>query len=96
MKQRRLVTAILALFFALGLSGQAMALSIYDVERITPEEVMALMDAGEKIVIVDLRSRGAYESGEIRIKGDIRIPPDELEERMYELPMGAEIITYCT
>jgi len=86
----------LALVLVLGLASVASALSIYDVERITPEEVMARMEAGEKIVIVDLRSKGAYEAGDIRIKGDIRIAPDELESRMYELPMGAEIVTYCT
>ncbi len=96
MKQGFMKKIALALVMVLGLASYASALSIYDVERVTPEEVMARMDRGEKIVILDIRSKGAYEAGDIRIKGDIRIAPDDLESRMYELPMGTEIITYCT
>ena len=93
---RTMAPVLAALVLVLGAALTARALSIYDVPRITPEEVMARMRAGEKIVIVDVRSPGAYRAGKIRIKGDIRIAPDELEDRMFELPMGAEIVTYCT
>ncbi len=66
------------------------------IERITPVELKAKMDRGERIVILDARSRGAYEASGHRIKGDKRIAPDEIIERARELPMGAEIIAYCT
>jgi rhodanese-related sulfurtransferase len=66
------------------------------VERITPAELKAKMDRGERIVIIDARSRGAYNHSDLRIKGDRRIAPDEIIERAHELPMGAEIIAYCT
>ncbi len=96
MKHGFLKKVALALVMVFGLASYASAVTIYDVQRITPEEVMARMKAGEKIVILDIRAKGAYESMDIRIKGDIRIAPDELESRMFELPMGAEIVTYCT
>jgi len=87
---------ILALLIVVGFASYAMAIGIQDVERITPKEVMSRMSAGEKIFILDVRSKGAYEAGDIRIKGDYRIAPDDLLDRMYELPMGMAIVTYCT
>jgi len=87
---------VLALVLVLGLASYASAVGIEDVERITPNEVMTRMEAGEKILIVDIRSKGAYEAGDIKIKGDFRIAPDDLLARMYELPMGTAIVTYCT
>lgn len=87
---------ILALVLVFGVVSYASAVTIQDVQRITPKEVMARMEAGEKILILDIRSKGAYEAGDIRIKGDFRIAPDDLLNRMYELPMGTSIITYCT
>ncbi len=87
---------ILALVLILGISTYASAVTIQDVVRVTPEEVLADMKVGKKVLILDIRSKGAYESMDIRIKGDKRIAPDDLEARMYELPMGTEIITYCT
>lgn len=92
---KKIIMAVV-LVLGMGLVTYASALTIYDVERITPDEVMARMEAGEKILILDIRSKGAYEAGDIRIKGDVRIAPDDLEARMYELPMGTEIVTYCT
>ncbi|MFQ5479929.1 MAG: rhodanese-like domain-containing protein [Thermodesulfobacteriota bacterium] len=87
---------ILALVLVFGISTFASAVTIQDVVRVTPEEVMADMKAGKKILILDIRSKGAYEAMDTRIKGDKRIAPDDLEARMFELPMGTEIVTYCT
>ncbi len=66
------------------------------IERITPLELKAKIDRGERIVIIDARSGGAYDHSDLRIRGDKRIAPDEIIERARELPMGVEIITYCT
>ncbi len=67
-----------------------------DVPRITVEELKGRLDKGEKIVILDVRSRGSYDSSDIIIKGAVRIPPDELNERASELPLGKKIVAYCT
>lgn len=90
---RKILAAFLFVFL---LAGSASALRMEDVVRITPGEVMAEVERGEKVLIVDLRSRGAYRSSPIRIKGDLRIAPDELEGKLYTLPMSGEIVTYCT
>ena len=91
------MTAVL-IFLVLTASA-AFAAGIGDpstIERITPLELKAKIDRGERIVILDVRSRGAYEGSDRRIRGDKRIAPDEIIERARELPMGVEIITYCT
>ncbi len=92
----RLMAFIILLVF---LAPAAFAGGIGDpstVERITPLELKAKMDRGERMIIIDARSIGAYNHSDLRIKGDRRIPPDEIIERARELPMGVEIIAYCT
>jgi len=85
-----------AVFLLLVMAVPAWALRMEDVPRISPQEVMAKIARGEKVVIIDLRSRGAYDHSDIRIKGDIRIAPDEPPDKLYMLPVSGEIITYCT
>lgn len=67
-----------------------------DVERVTAGELKARIDGGARIVLLDVRSRGAYDASDVKIKGAVRIPTDELPERLWELPFGAQIATYCT
>ena len=57
---------------------------------------MSLLSAGEDVLILDLRSKGSYNSSDMRIKGDMRIAPDDLKDKMHLLPLGKQIITYCT
>ena len=85
-----------AFLSVLILAAGAYAVGYEDIRMVTPPEVMEKIEAGERVVILDVRSRGAYDSSDVRIKGDMRIAPDELAERAWELPMGAEIVTYCT
>jgi rhodanese-related sulfurtransferase len=60
------------------------------------QELKAKMDKGEGLVVVDVRTGKDYEGSKIKIKGAVRIPIVQLEERYRELPMDKEIITYCT
>jgi membrane protein DedA with SNARE-associated domain len=49
-----------------------------------------------KILIVDVRSHGYYDSGTERIKGSIRIEPNNLEEEIKNLSRDKNIYLYCT
>ncbi len=64
--------------------------------RITVKALKQKMDAKEDIVILDVRSPQAYLGSTVRIKGAVRIPPAEVEERMKELPKNKLIVAYCT
>lgn len=63
--------------------------------RISPEDAFALAKSGEA-VILDVVSSTSYATMHEAIAGAIRIPPEELADRVDELPKSKTIITYCT
>jgi membrane protein DedA with SNARE-associated domain len=50
----------------------------------------------DKILLVDVRSHGYYDAGTARIKGSIRIEPNNLNEEIKRLPKDKDIYLYCT
>ena len=52
-------------------------------------------DAG-KVLLVDVRSHGYYDAGATRMKGSIRIEPNNLAEEIPKLPKDKDIYLYCT
>ena len=66
------------------------------VPRITVQELKAKMDKGDDLVVVDVRTGQDYADSRIKIKGAVRIPIVQIEERYKELPKDKEIILYCT
>ena len=48
------------------------------------------------VTIVDVRSHGYYDAGVQRIKGSVRIEPNNLEEELKHLSKDKEIYLYCT
>lgn len=67
-----------------------------DVVRISPADLMKRIEAGANIMLLDLRSRGAYDNSDVKIKGAVRIAPDELPAKLHQIPFGKEIVTFCT
>jgi len=68
------------------------------VPRIQVQELarrLASEDAN-RVLIVDVRSHGYYDSGAARIKNSIRIEPSNLEEEIKNLPKDKDIYLYCT
>jgi rhodanese-related sulfurtransferase len=63
--------------------------------RIDPAAAKRRVDAGEAIIL-DVVSPAAWEQLDRSVQGAIRIPPDELGERLPELPRELAIIAYCT
>jgi rhodanese-related sulfurtransferase len=50
----------------------------------------------DKIVLVDVRSHGYYDAGAARIKGSIRLEPNNLEDELKTLSKDRDIYVYCT
>ena len=67
-----------------------------EVERISVEELKEKLAKNEPVFIIDSRSQGSYDATENRIKGAVRIPLDEVESRLAEIPRDKEIVVYCT
>lgn len=64
------------------------------ITKITPEELKRDMDLGRDTVVLDARSQTAYDSSPVKIKGAIRIPPEEIADRYRELPKDKLLVTY--
>jgi membrane protein DedA with SNARE-associated domain len=66
------------------------------IDRITPEELKRKLDAGEDVVVVDLRHSLDFEADPATIPGAIQLSPDQLEQRHQEIPRDRELVLYCT
>jgi hypothetical protein len=64
------------------------------VARITAGELKQKLEAGEEIVVVDVRS--ALESDTDAVPGALRIPLEELEVRHLEIPRDRDIVLFCS
>jgi hypothetical protein len=65
-------------------------------ERIAPEELLKRINAGEQVVIVDLRHPLESLVEHTVLPNAIRILPEELEQRHHEIPRDREVVLYCT
>ena len=68
--------------------------SVDDVPRITPQEVVAQQEAGKEVILADARSFESYETR--HIAGAISAPALEVGDHLDELPKKAHIVFYCT
>lgn len=68
------------------------------VPRIQVAELAAKLQTqySEKIVLADVRSHGYYDPGADRIRGSIRLEPNNLSEEVKTLPRDKDIYLYCT
>ncbi|MBI5237332.1 MAG: hypothetical protein HY887_02795 [Deltaproteobacteria bacterium] len=88
--------AVLAFVVFVLIASHAGAMDAGSVPRITANELKARLDKGEQITIIDVRTRGSYSTSPWKIKGDIRLAPDEISAKATGLPKGALIVAYCT
>jgi rhodanese-related sulfurtransferase len=72
-------------------SSQSMAAT-----RVTVDEVKERMDRGEPFAFVDTRNPGAWDEADTKLPGAIRVPADEVEQHLTEIPRDRAVITYCT
>jgi rhodanese-related sulfurtransferase len=54
------------------------------------------MDRGEQFAFVDTRNPQAWGEAETKLPGAVRVPADELEQHLSEIPRDRAVITYCT
>lgn len=72
---------------------------IYDVvPRVQAQDLARKLvsEQGNAMLLVDVRSHGYYDSGAERIKGSIRLEPNNLLEELKNLPKDKDIYLYCT
>ena len=84
--------------FQLGGNRDSMQITlttdVSEIPRIGVDELKRKVDMGSNLVIVDTRSKEAYQR--THIAGSISVPLEEIAERYVELKGYDEITTYCT
>jgi 3-mercaptopyruvate sulfurtransferase SseA len=81
---------------SLGACGKKPSTREVDVPRITAKEVKDRLDKGQAITFVDARSESAWEEAVAKIPGAIRVPPDEAQKYISDVPKGNPVVVYCT
>jgi membrane protein DedA with SNARE-associated domain len=66
------------------------------IARITPEEVKQRLDAGEALLILDMRDALEFEIEPYTLPGAFQLPIEQLDEKHHEIPRDRDIILYCT
>jgi rhodanese-related sulfurtransferase len=67
-----------------------------DAPRITVNDLRKRMEAGEDFVLIDTRNPQAWAQSDVKLPEAIRVPVDNLDEKLAEIPKGKPIVTYCT
>ena len=64
--------------------------------RITVDEVRKRMNAGEQFVFIDARNPQAWGESNVKLPGAIRVPADQLDRHLAEIPRNKPLVAYCT
>jgi len=54
------------------------------------------MDAGEGFTVIDVRNPQAWADSTVTLPGAVRVPVDELERYLYQIPKDRPVVAYCT
>ena len=65
------------------------------IARITPEELKGKIDAGEDVLVVDLRHSLDFDANPETIPGALHIDAAEFEEAYEVIPRDREIVLFC-
>jgi membrane protein DedA with SNARE-associated domain len=63
--------------------------------RITPEELKRKLDAGEEIMILDVRHPLQFKAEPQTIPGAIYLPLEQLSQDSWSFPSDREVVLYC-
>jgi membrane protein DedA with SNARE-associated domain len=91
-----ILLAALAGYIGYKFYGRQKFLRELRISRISVQELKEKIDAGEELVIVDLRHHMDFEAEPETIPGALHMDAQELQEKNDRLPRGREVILYCT
>jgi membrane protein DedA with SNARE-associated domain len=91
-----LLVAALGAYIAWKFVSRQRFLRRLRIGRITPEELKAKLDAGESLMVVDVRHQVDFDAEPSIIPGALHLTTEELEARHGEIPREREIVLYCT
>jgi rhodanese-related sulfurtransferase len=90
-----LAGAALVLYIVYKYVHRQLVLRELRIARITPDELKRMLDAGEDVMIVDLRQSVALAEEAYTIPSALRMSVEELEDRHHEIPRDRDVILFC-
>jgi hypothetical protein len=92
-----LTTLLLVIALIAAANNMRAAQNDDDKTRIQAEIVLAKINKGEKVLIIDTRTEGQYLSSNQHISDDMRLNNDaEIDTKMKDISRDRLIVTYCT
>lgn len=85
-----------ACLLALPLCGAppALAEEAFQTPSLAPAELVKRREAGENLLVVDVRGTPEYRSG--HVPGAVNIPPEQLPKHLDELRTASGVVLYCS
>jgi membrane protein DedA with SNARE-associated domain len=87
---------LLSAYLAWKLIDRRRLLREVRIARITPQELRQRLDAGEPVVVVDLRHEIELDTDRQTLPGALRIAFEDLDVRHGEIPRDREIALFCS
>jgi membrane protein DedA with SNARE-associated domain/rhodanese-related sulfurtransferase len=66
-----------------------------NIDRMTPEQLKRKIDAGEDVIVIDLRHALDFDAEPETIPGALHMEPAELEEANEVIPRDRDIVVFC-
>lgn len=66
------------------------------VDRVTPDELMRMIESGEDLAVVDLRRALEVDQDSAKLPGAIWIDLDDFDGREQEIPRDKDVVLYCS
>lgn len=64
--------------------------------RITKEDLKKKMEAGEDLLIIDVRNDGDYNASGFKLPGAVRVALEEVEGFAASVDRVRQVVAYCT
>jgi len=87
---------VVVLFVGFRLFQRQRVLRELRTARISPDELLALLEKKVELLVVDLRHALEFDADPRTIPGALRMLPEEVETRHHEIPRDRDIVLYCT
>ncbi len=82
--------AVCALLYVAAAAPAAWAQRSTTARETSPDALQQMLDRGEKVLVIDVRTDEEVKSGSI--PGAIHIPMDQLEARMKDVPKDVQLV----
>jgi len=62
---------------------------------ITVDELKRRLDSNEPVALLDVRAPAAWQQSDAQLPGSLRVPPDEVDRLLADIPRDRLVVTYC-